>query len=77
MIFKEVWERCRGHEGYLSKKESFLVEQKEWDKERRKTGVAVTVDQYTGQVKNEHADEISSQEKQYSKVLRRSGRSQA
>ena len=29
-IFREVWERCRSHEGYLELKEEFLREQKEW-----------------------------------------------
>lgn len=31
-VFREVWERCRGHEGYLRKKEGFLREQREWDR---------------------------------------------
>lgn len=35
MIFREVWERCRKHEGYLRKKEVFLKEQKEWDKKMK------------------------------------------
>ncbi|KAL8666312.1 MAG: hypothetical protein Q9202_001581 [Teloschistes flavicans] len=34
-VFREVWERCKTHEGYLAKKEKFLVEQKAWDKERK------------------------------------------
>lgn len=29
-IFKEVWERCRSHEGYLELKQEFLREQKVW-----------------------------------------------
>ena len=29
-IFREVWERCKAHEGYAVKKEQFLKEQKEW-----------------------------------------------
>jgi hypothetical protein len=29
-IFREVWERCREHEGYRVLREKFLVEQKEW-----------------------------------------------
>lgn len=28
-IFKEVWESCRDHEGYLEMKKEFLREQKE------------------------------------------------
>ncbi|KAL8950643.1 MAG: hypothetical protein Q9222_003327 [Ikaeria aurantiellina] len=34
-VFREVWERCKVHEGYLMKKEAFLKEQKAWDRERR------------------------------------------
>jgi hypothetical protein len=30
-IFREVWEKCREHEGYQRKKAEFLKEQKEWD----------------------------------------------
>jgi len=30
-IFKEVWERCKAHEGYNELKKEFLREQKEWD----------------------------------------------
>lgn len=35
-IFREVWKRCREHEGYQNKKEKFIKEQKEWDKENSK-----------------------------------------
>ena len=31
-IFKEVWERCKAHEGYQLRKIAFQEEQKEWDK---------------------------------------------
>jgi hypothetical protein len=34
-IFKEVWERCRAHEGYQRLKEQFLVEQKEWERDHK------------------------------------------
>ncbi|KAK3174611.1 hypothetical protein OEA41_001857 [Lepraria neglecta] len=34
MIFREVWERARNHEGYQMKKKEFLKEQKEWDKDQ-------------------------------------------
>jgi hypothetical protein len=34
-IFKAVWEQCREHEGYQMRKEEFLKEQKEWDKQHR------------------------------------------
>jgi len=33
--FKEVWQRCRTHQSYLRRKEEFLKEQKEWDKEHK------------------------------------------
>jgi hypothetical protein len=29
-IFKEVWERCKEHEGYARLKAEFLAEQKDW-----------------------------------------------
>ncbi|KAK2624369.1 hypothetical protein QTJ16_006319 [Diplocarpon rosae] len=29
-IFREVWERCKEHEGYQRMKKDFLQEQKEW-----------------------------------------------
>jgi hypothetical protein len=35
-VFREMWERAKGFEGYVEKKERFLKEQKEWDKERKK-----------------------------------------
>ncbi|KAI0128004.1 hypothetical protein BJ170DRAFT_581095 [Xylariales sp. AK1849] len=31
-VFKEVWERCRAHEGFKRRKEEFLKEQREWEK---------------------------------------------
>lgn len=34
-VFKQVWERCRAHEGYLAKKEEFQREQKQWDREQK------------------------------------------
>ncbi|RMZ72406.1 lung carbonyl reductase [Pyrenophora seminiperda CCB06] len=34
-IFKEVWERVKGDEVYLKKKEEFVVEKREWERERR------------------------------------------
>ena len=35
-VFREVWERCRKHEGYIQKKGAFQKEQKDWDKEGKK-----------------------------------------
>jgi len=35
-VFREVWERCRGHEGYQRRKKVFQEEQKGWDKEVKK-----------------------------------------
>ncbi|RDW80833.1 hypothetical protein BP5796_05531 [Coleophoma crateriformis] len=32
LIFREVWDRCRQHEGYQRMKGEFLMEQKEWTK---------------------------------------------
>ncbi|KAI9724055.1 MAG: hypothetical protein M1812_000773 [Candelaria pacifica] len=34
-VFRETWNRCRNHEGYLRLKRGFQSEQKEWDKEQR------------------------------------------
>ncbi|KAG9254403.1 uncharacterized protein F5Z01DRAFT_621885 [Emericellopsis atlantica] len=36
-IFREVWERCKQHEGYQQKKVAFLKEQKEWRKDNAQT----------------------------------------
>lgn len=32
MVFRGVWERCKAHAGYREKKETFLGEQREWDR---------------------------------------------
>ncbi|KAI4256104.1 MAG: hypothetical protein L6R42_006405 [Xanthoria sp. 1 TBL-2021] len=34
-VFRQVWERCKKHEGYLLRKEAFLAEQKAWDKAKK------------------------------------------
>ncbi|KAF2488326.1 hypothetical protein BU16DRAFT_474157 [Lophium mytilinum] len=34
-LFREVWNRCRKHEGYLARKEVFQAELKEWQKTER------------------------------------------
>lgn len=34
-IFREVWNRCRSHEGYLRRKEEFQREQKEYMKDKK------------------------------------------
>ena len=36
LIFKEVWEKAKMHDGYQVKKERFMKEQKEWDKAQKK-----------------------------------------
>jgi hypothetical protein len=36
LIFKEVWEKAKMHDGYQAKKERFMKEQKEWDKAQKK-----------------------------------------
>jgi hypothetical protein len=35
-VFKEVWERAKGMEAYVERKERFMKEQKEWDKQQKK-----------------------------------------
>lgn len=36
-IFKEVWERCKDHEGYQELKKQFQKEQKEWEESETKS----------------------------------------
>ncbi|KAK8113938.1 uncharacterized protein PG998_001573 [Apiospora kogelbergensis] len=36
-VFREVWERCRAHEGYQRRKVEFLAEQREWAKQQAKS----------------------------------------
>jgi hypothetical protein len=36
LIFRNVWEKAKEYDGYVAKKEKFLKEQKEWDKQRKK-----------------------------------------
>ncbi|KAF2845468.1 hypothetical protein T440DRAFT_360954, partial [Plenodomus tracheiphilus IPT5] len=36
LVFRGVWERAKGDEGYLGLKERFVKEQKEWDKARKR-----------------------------------------
>ena len=36
LVFREVWERAKRHEGYIEKKERFQAEQREWDREKRR-----------------------------------------
>lgn len=36
LIFREVWEKAKSHDGYQAKKERFMKEQKEWDKAHKK-----------------------------------------
>ena len=35
LIFRDAWEKAKKHDGYLEKKEKFLAEQKEWDKQHK------------------------------------------
>jgi hypothetical protein len=39
-IFRGVWERAKEHEGYKGRKEVFMKEQKEWDRERKREAKA-------------------------------------
>ena len=34
-VFREAWSRSRAHPGYQRRKEAFVAEQREWDRERR------------------------------------------
>lgn len=40
LVFREVWERARGWEGYQVKKAEFLRRQKEWDKQRKRDNIS-------------------------------------
>ncbi|KAF9694688.1 hypothetical protein EKO04_007603 [Ascochyta lentis] len=52
LIFKEVWEKAKKHDGYQRKKERFQKEQKEWDKMQKKSAKA--------EVKEEEGDEVET-----------------
>jgi len=63
-IFREVWERCRVHEGYLELKKEFLREQKEWLKTESQVKFEVEREidsrpkrEHGGGIKLEDADE--------------------
>lgn len=36
-VFREVWQRCRAHEGYQRRKKEFLSEKREWERARQKS----------------------------------------
>lgn len=36
LIFREVWEKAKESDGYQAKKEKFMKEQKEWDKQQKR-----------------------------------------
>jgi hypothetical protein len=51
LVFREVWERAKGFDGYTSKKERFMKEQKEWDKDQKKVKKEVKEDEEDGMEK--------------------------
>jgi hypothetical protein len=53
-VFREVWERAKGYEGYVVKKEAFQKEQREWDKEQKK----VKIEEEGVGVKEEEGSEV-------------------
>lgn len=55
LIFKEVWEKAKAHDGYQAKKERFMKEQKEWDKAQKKA--------VKEEVKEEEDPEVLAQSK--------------
>lgn len=55
LVFKEIWERCRVHEGYLDMKKEFQGEQKEWDR-LKKEDKAVAVKTEVKEATNEALD---------------------
>jgi hypothetical protein len=51
MVFRGVWEKAKGFDGYLAKKERFQKEQKEWDKLQRKGVIKKEEDEAEGEKK--------------------------
>jgi hypothetical protein len=49
MIFREVWEKAKMHDGYVAAKERFMKEQKEWDKAQKKLEVKKEVKEESGE----------------------------
>ena len=47
-IFREVWEKCKVHEGYLEKKKRFVEDQKVWERSQALDGKEVQVNKNTG-----------------------------
>lgn len=47
-IFREVWERCKAHEGYVEKKGRFMEEQKAWNREQTQKNPRIENDGTTG-----------------------------
>lgn len=60
LIFKEVWEKAKSHDGYQAKKERFMKEQKEWDK-AQKSGVKT-------EIKEEDDEEVEAEVKRGEKT---------
>ncbi|KAL6710162.1 hypothetical protein ACN47E_009953 [Coniothyrium glycines] len=50
-IFKEVWIQAKAFEGYVGKKEKFLKEQKEWDRQQKREAR-----EHVGMIKREDVD---------------------
>ena len=47
-IFREVWEKCKVHEGYSEKKRRFIEEQKDWERSQALGEKEVQVNEGTG-----------------------------
>lgn len=56
-IFREVWEKAKLHNGYVEKKERFMKEQKEWDKEKKKEAKTEAKVEIKTEVKEEAEEE--------------------
>jgi hypothetical protein len=56
-IFREVWEKAKLHNGYVEKKERFMKEQKEWDKEKKKEAKTEVKVEIKTEVKEEAEEE--------------------
>ena len=56
-IFKGVWERAKGEEGYVEGKERFMKEQKEWDREVKREAKSKEKKEAETEIKKEVKEE--------------------
>jgi len=59
-VFREVWERCKAHEGYIEKKRRFVEEQKAWDREETHKEAGIKTDGTTSETTGRKRKNIES-----------------